>query len=262
MGKIPSIPCDDEILGLSPAAEGENLHPLYRSAIGKLGWLTVMTRPDIAYATSVLARFNNSATQLHMNLVIKLIKYLYKTKHYKITFTREPPSDLYNLIEANSIFKCDYAPKLLAFSDSSHGGEKPMCGFVILYNGTPILWHAGRLKHTSLSSAEGEYIVATQATVAVKALNDVQEFLRIKSTGTTILFCDNKAAVLLSDSNTSSKRLKHIATRIAFLREAIADKIVMMHHISTHGQIADIFTKPLGGNTFHGLRQLLLSGVG
>ena len=263
MGKIPTVPCDDEILGLTAAMEGESLHPLYRSAIGKLGWLTVMTRPDIAYATSVLARFNAGATQQHMNLVLKLIKYLYKTKHYKLCFTKDAPTELYTMIESNSTFKCDYASKLLAFSDSSHGGEKPMCGYVILYNGIPISWHAGRLKHTSLSSAEGEYIVATQATVAIKALKDVMDFiLRMKTETPTVLFCDNKAAVLLSDSNTSSKRLKHIATRIAFLREAIAEKVVILHHISTHGQIGDIFTKPLGGTTFHGFRQHLLQGVG
>ena len=75
----------------------------------------------------------------------------------------------------------------------------------------------------------------------------------------TILFCDNIAAVLLSENNTSSRRLKHIATRIAYLRESVKDGQVQMHHIATNGNIADLFTKPLGATQFHYLRRLLMA---
>ena len=66
------------------------------------------------------------------------------------------------------------------------------------------------------------------------------------------------AAVMLSDSNVSSKRLKHIMTRIAFLREKVEDKEVMLYHIRTKGMIADIMTKPLAAAQFHSLREVLL----
>ena len=44
--------------------------------------------------------------------------------------------------------------------------------------------------------------------------------------------------MLLSENNTSSRRLKHIATRIAYLRESVKDGQVQMHHITTNGNIA------------------------
>ena len=93
--------------------------------------------------------------------------------------------------------------------------------------------------------------------------HDVREmaiFLGIKVIGPPPLFCDNKSACLLSDNNTSSKRMKHIATRIAFLRELIGEKRLNMYHISTHGQFADIFTKPLAADTFHRFRRAVLVG--
>ena len=68
------------------------------------------------------------------------------------------------------------------------------------------------------------------------------------------------AAVAIADSDTSSKRMKHIATRLAFLRECIANKEIMMYHIRNTGQVADIFTKPLSAASFHVLRELLLGG--
>lgn len=63
---------------------------------------------------------------------------------------------------------------------------------------------------------------------------------------------------MLADSNTSSKRMKHMATRIAFLREQIADGTIMLYHIRTEGQLADIFTKALSPSVFHYLRSYLI----
>ena len=70
--------------------------------------------------------------------------------------------------------------------------------------------------------------------------------------------CDNLATVLLSENNTTSKRMKHIATRIAFLRENVEGKLVTLIHVGTNEQIADIFTKPLAAAPFHTLREMLL----
>ena len=74
------------------------------------------------------------------------------------------------------------------------------------------------------------------------------------------LFCDNRAAVLLSEGNTSSKRMRHVATQIAFLREQVKDtKRVKLIHIRTQGQIADLFTKPLAAAVFHPLRAFVVA---
>ena len=79
-----------------------------------------------------------------------------------------------------------------------------------------------------------------------------------KQESPTIIFTDSTAAVMIADSNTSSKRMKHIATRLAFLREQITAKTAEMYHIRTNGQIADIFTKPTIPAVFHNLREQLL----
>ena len=75
----------------------------------------------------------------------------------------------------------------------------------------------------------------------------------------TLIMCDNMSAVQLSDSNASSNRMKHIATRIAFLREAVKAQEIMLYHIRTTGQLADIFTKPLAANVFHNFRLVMLA---
>lgn len=49
----------------------------YRSNVGKLLYLALTTRPDIAYATSYLARFMHCRTQLHHAALKHLLQYLY-----------------------------------------------------------------------------------------------------------------------------------------------------------------------------------------
>ena len=135
-----------------------------------------------------------------------------------------------------------------------------MAGHVLLYGGGPVCYRAKRVPLTTLSVCETEYVQATLTVVEILATRGKLAFMghpTIK-VDPTMLFCDNKAAVQLSDNNTSSKRMKHIATRIAFLRETVQRKEVLLHHIQTEGQVADIMTKALGAHLFHALRKLLL----
>ena len=158
----------------------------------------------------------------------------------------------------------------IIFSDTSHGGEKPQAGYAIFVCDGLVGGNAGRLKSTPTSSAEGEYAIATKATQAAIAISDTIKFMledlpdykgSMSELGCTMpLFCDNKAAVLLSEGNTSSKRMRHVATQIAFLREQVKDtKRVRLIHIRTQGQVADLFTKPLTAAVFHPLRAFVVA---
>ena len=96
-------------------------------------------------------------------------------------------------------------------------------------------------------------MLATKGAVEILSTQHNGSFLNIDLKPPNLIFCDNKSAADLADSNASSKCMKHIATRIAFLREQIAKKTIMLYHIRTEGQLEDIFTKPLLPSVFHHL---------
>ena len=194
----------------------------------------------------------------------KALKYLSKTTGYVLIYRRDGCDQFHKNISDHSDFRCDTLTdeSITTFTDSSHGGERPMAGYVIMIGGTPVDWRAYRSKVTPLSSCQGEYVASSHAAVATLGARGVGKFLGISDSEPTVVFCDNKAAVQLSDGDTSSKKMIHIATRIAFLREQVKDKSILLYHIKTEGQIADIFTKPLGASVFHNLRQLLVHGPG
>ena len=148
---------------------------------------------------------------------------------------------------------------VVTYTDSSHGGERPMAGFVGFIANGPFTWSSFRLTVTPLSSCQGEYHAATKAAVMTKAYGDVLRFAGYPTSGASPIFCDNRAAVLLSESDISTKKLRHVATNIAFLRELVNSEDIALIHISTAGQIADIFTKPLPAATFHMLRAMMTS---
>ena len=133
-----------------------------------------------------------------------------------------------------------------------------MMGYIVFLWGSVITFKSARLKYTTLSSCESESCAATHAAVEIKALREKAKFCNIEVPDATTLYCDNMATIQLSVANASGKRLKHIASRIAFLQEYVKNKILTLLHISTQGQLADIFTKPLGAAAFHVLRPFLV----
>ena len=48
----------------------------YQSAVGSLMYLTVCTRPDIAYAENYLARFNSNPQKMHWTALKRVLRYL------------------------------------------------------------------------------------------------------------------------------------------------------------------------------------------
>jgi len=254
------VPCDDSIAEVAPLAEGEMIDPRYRKGVGKLVWLVSITRPDVAYTLSLLSRHCQAAGARHMVHLLQAISYVGHTSHYKITYSKSNTAKLWKLLEANSSFKgevFDYL-SMVCLADSSHGGERAMAGYIHYLFGGPIAWRAYRSAVTSLSSCEDEYMNTSTATVETLSLRGEAEFMGINVDTPTMTFCDNKSAVQLADGNSSSKRMKHIATRIAFLREQIAAKAITMLHISAAGQLADIFTKYLTANIFHAIRNYMI----
>lgn len=84
--RLPDVPMGTE--ELLPRRDHAAPHEIqkYQRKIGSLLFAAVSTRPDIAFATSRLARFLTNPSQIHQKAADRVIRYLYKTRHLGLQF--------------------------------------------------------------------------------------------------------------------------------------------------------------------------------
>ena len=58
----------------------------YQELMGRLMYLSVHGRPDIAYAVSCLSQFNNNPKNLHLTALKKILRYLKGTINHRLKF--------------------------------------------------------------------------------------------------------------------------------------------------------------------------------
>ncbi|GJV49286.1 putative RNA-directed DNA polymerase [Tanacetum coccineum] len=118
-------------------------------------------------------------------------------------------------------------------------------GFATYLGSNLISWTARKQRTVLRSSTEAEYKALADTVAELTGLQALLNDLRIRSSSTPILWCDNLGATYLSAKPIFHARTKHVEIEYHFIREKVAQGDLRVQHISTHDQIADIFTKPL-----------------
>jgi hypothetical protein len=83
--------------------------------------------------------------------------------------------------------------------------------------------------------------------------------LHVKIITPTIIYCDNQPAIRISKNDSDHDRTKHINIKHYYIKELINEGHIDLKWISTHHQLADIFTKGLAAPTFTTLRAQLMT---
>ena len=82
----PNIVLSKTMSPESPEEKGEMNNIPYREAVGTLLWLSLGTRPDICYAVSQVAKFNDCFGKDHWDAVKKIFRYLKGTIRLGLKF--------------------------------------------------------------------------------------------------------------------------------------------------------------------------------
>jgi hypothetical protein len=214
----------------------------YRETIGKLNYLVSGTRPDIALAVNIVSRFQVNPGPLHWKAVLRIIGYLKRNKSLALEF------------------KSNGSSSLVGFTDSDWARDidsrRSTSGVITFYDGCPISWRVIKQKSVALSSAEAEYMAATEEAKELIYFSSTLYDLGI-TCGPIKLYEDNQSCIAMTKNSTHHNRSKHIDIRYHFIRDLIESKTIEILYVKTQEQIADIFTKPLPSTTFLGLRKLL-----
>ena len=214
------------------ATTGEPLHDpeAYQRLIGKLIYLTI-TRPDIAFAVHVLSKFMHKPTSSHYQAGIRVLRYLAYCPHQGILLSRQS------------------AANLTAYCDSDWAGcattRRSTYEFCILLGSSPLSWKSKRQSVVARSTAEAEYRSMALTVCEVMWLIQLLKDLGLKKLDPTIIKCDNQAALSIAANPVHHEKTKHVDIDCHFIRDKATDGTIQPTYVSSHDQVADVFTKIL-----------------
>ena len=213
----------------------------YRGMIGSLMYLTA-SRPDILFATSLCARFQSDPRECHLTMVKRIFRYLKGTTNLCLFYPRFSTFDVMGYTDA------DYAGYLV--------DRKSTSGMAQFVGPCLVTWGSRKQQSIALSTTEAEYIAAAACCAQLLWLKQQLEDFQIKLPVMEIK-CDNTSAINVSKNPVHHSRTKHIDVRHHFLRDHVEKGNVVLNHVCTQDQVADIFTKGLSREPFERLRVML-----
>ncbi|KAJ0754023.1 putative RNA-directed DNA polymerase [Helianthus annuus] len=214
----------------------------YQKLIGKLIYLS-HTRPDISYSVQFLSQFMHKPSKSHLQIALRLLRYLKKSPGKGILFTKGTSFDL------------------TAYADSDWGKcvetRRSVTGFCIFLGNSLVSWKSKKQNTVSRSSAEAEYRAMCSATCEIMWLANILKELNIQIELPISLFCDNSAAISITANPVFHDRTKHFEIDLFFLREKIASGFLKVISTVSKDQLADVFTKGLLVNQHEKMCNLL-----
>jgi hypothetical protein len=118
---------------------------------------------------------------------------------------------------------------------------------VFLLAGAPISWQSKKQTCITLSSNKAEYIAASEASREAWWIHQILIDMDLvdKSDSCIPVYMDNKGAINLTTTISSTKHSKHIDIHFHFTRNMAEQGIILIRQIPTTDMVADGLTKPL-----------------
>jgi hypothetical protein len=219
-------------------AVDEKLRTEYQQLVGSLMWLALRTRLDIAYHVSILSRFLQNPSRSHWGAAKRVLRYLYGTKHFVITYSGWNSAE--NKPELG----------LQAFSDASFAmvqSKHSQSGFVCFAAGGPIAWYSSKQPIITLSSTEAEYVgLVTAARSVLSMSNLLLELGYHEKDRIPFRICgDNINALNAADNSGAIRSIKHLELRWRWLQQETAANRIKLEYVSGQEHPADGLTKSL-----------------
>ncbi|XP_039130879.1 secreted RxLR effector protein 161-like [Dioscorea cayenensis subsp. rotundata] len=211
----------------------------YASTVGSLMYAQVCTHPDLAFIVGMLGRYQCNLGREHWVAAKRVFRYLQKIKDYALTYKR------LNRLE------------IIGYSDSNFArcldSHKSTSGYVFTMTCGAISWRSAKQSLVASSTMLAEFIACYEASSHAIWLRNFVEGLRVVENieRPLMLYCDNRVAVLFSNSNRISSRSKHIDIKFLAVKERVQSGFVSIELIGTNSMVADPLTKALAPTVFH-----------
>ena len=207
----------------------------YQEKIGSLLYLATVTRPDLAFVVTNLARYSKEPHRIHENAVNRVFKYLKGTRELGLHYR-----------------KCDIA-ELNGIADASWdvtADGKSFSGYLVRLGHCLVTWKSKKQDVVALSTCEAETVALVNL---VKELKWLQGLLaELQMLGNFVKYpvnvqTDSQAAIGVINNSNAHTRTKHFRRSYHFVRQEIQKQNLTLNYVSTDENLADGLTKNIPG---------------
>lgn len=238
-GMLGSKPVDTPMDSTTKLGDKKDGTPVdtgrYQRLVGKLIYLS-HTRPDIAFAVSVVSQYMHAPCEEHMEAVLRILKYLKGSPGKGLFFSKNETRSIEGFTDA------DWA--------GSIEDRRSTSGYCTFVWGNLVTWRSKKQTVVARSSAEAEFRAMAHGTCEMLWLKLLLEELEMKINLPLKIYCDNKAAISISHNPVHHDRTKHVEVDRHFIKEKIENGILCIIYVSTGDQVADALTKALARKMF------------
>jgi hypothetical protein len=196
-------------------------------------YLALTTRPDIAYAAGVLARFNSNPGMAHWKAAKHLLRYLKGTAEMKLTYGPDPST----------------LDPFVGFSDADYGGNKDngrsTTGYMVKIGSGAVCWSSKLQPIVTLSTTEAEYVAAVAGGKEICWMQNLLKELGYTPPMPSKLYMDNQSALTVAKNPEHHGRMKHLDLAYYWLRDTVEKGIIDPNYLQTDEMPADLLTKVL-----------------
>ena len=197
------------------------------------------TRPDLAYAVGLLARFSSNPSNDHLARLFRLLGYIKKTRKRYLYYGNTTPEE---------------EPE--GYTDSDHAGDavdyKSTSGYVFYVHGGAFSWRSRLQDTTANSTMEAEYIALYHASLNAVWIRNFFEQLKLPLSRPLLIHCDNQPAIDVLKGTEAHKKAKHFQVKVHVVREHYNRRYIDVEYCQTEENDADIFTKAMPKAAFVG----------
>lgn len=178
----------------------------FRSLIGFLMYL-IPTRHDILFSMNLLSRLMHCASELHLKVAKRVVRYIKGTVYYGVKYNRGKYFKLFGYSN------CDLA--------SSLDDMKSSLEYCFNINSIASTWYSKKHEIVAQTTSEDEFVVATPSIKQTIWLNNILANLGLNSKSSRQIFIDNPTIISISLNSIFHRKsdLLMLNYKLFYLRE-------------------------------------------
>lgn len=238
----------------------------YQTMIGVMHWMIELGRVDIITEVSKLASYMAMPRQGHFEAALQIFAYLKRKVNSRMIFDPTEPKidqsqfhqspdwvrfygDVKETIPHDALKPLGPAVYLRLKVDADHAGDKAMrrsrTGFFIFLNSAPIAWMSKRQPTVESSVFGAEFVAMKQGVETLRGIRYKLRMMGVRVDGPSYAYGDNMSVIKNCSKPESKLNKKSNSVCYHAVREAVAMGEVLMSHIPTQDNVADLATKIL-----------------